>query len=148
MTTTIALAIETKTLGQRRPALDAWHMPVTLSLDPAAATPALPLRDLLTAIVTAEVAAFHDRQQARRLDRVLAPEQIEDGAARGKINAGATEPQAVSLADAITTALQAFEDRLYLVLVDGAPAQSLDEHVAVGAGSRVSFVRLVPLIGG
>jgi hypothetical protein len=146
MTITFALAIETKTLGQRRPALDAWHMPVTLPSDPAEA--GLPLRDLLTAIVTAEVAAFHDRQQARRLDRVLAPEQIEDGAARGKINAGATEPQAVSLADAIATALQAFEDRLYLVLVDGAPAQSLDERVAVGAGSRVSFVRLVPLIGG
>lgn len=145
MTAPLTLTIETTSLGQRRTARDEWQMPVALPAEPPAT---LPLRALLSAIVTAEVAAFHERQQARRLDRVLSPAEIDAGATRGKISAAGTEPQTVSLPEAIATALQAFEDRLYLVLVDGAPVDALDELVRVGATSHVRFVRLVALIGG
>ncbi|HEY7983506.1 MAG TPA: hypothetical protein VID73_05020 [Ktedonobacterales bacterium] len=149
MTTPITLTIETTTLGQRRSARDEWTLPVALPVAlPRDAPAALPLRALIAAIVTAEVAAFHERQQARRLDRVLAPAQIAADAARGKITPTATEPQAVGVDDAIATALQAFADRLYLVLVDGAPVDALEQVVTVGAASRVRFVRLVALIGG
>ena len=148
MTTPVTLTIETTSLGQRRTAREDWAMPVVLPAPAAEAPAALPLRDLLTAIVTAEVAAFHERQQARRLDRVLAPEQIAADAARGKVSPTGTEPQAASQEDAIATALQAFEDRLYLVLVDGTPVDALDAPVTVGATSHVRFVRLVALIGG
>jgi hypothetical protein len=148
MTTPVTLTIETTSLGQRRTAHEEWSMPVALPARAAEAFGALPLRDLLTAIVTAEVAAFHERQQARRLDRVLAPEQIAADAAHGKVSPTGTEPQAVRLDDAIATALQAFEDRLYLVLVDGTPVDALDVSVTVSATSHVRFVRLVALIGG
>ncbi|HEV2236968.1 MAG TPA: hypothetical protein VGR57_09945 [Ktedonobacterales bacterium] len=148
MTTPITLTIETTALGQRRTTRDEWTLPVALPTAAAGAPAALPLGALITAIVSAEVAAFHERQQARRLDRVLAPEQIAADAARGKISPTGTEPQAVRVADAVATALQAFADRLYLVLVDGAPADALDQVVTVGETSRVRFVRLVALIGG
>ena len=148
MTAPVTLTIETTSLGQRRTAREEWTLPVALPVEVAEAPAALPLRALLTAIVTAEVAAFHERQQARRLDRVLAPEQIAADAARGKVSPTGTEPQTMRLEDAIATALQAFEDRLYLVLVDGAPVDALDALVTVSAISHVRFVRLVALIGG
>ena len=148
MTTPVTLTIETTALGQRRTQRDEWPMPVALPAEAEDAPAALPLRDLLTAIVSAEVVAFHERQQARRLDRVLSREAIAADAARGKVSPTGAEPQAQSLEDAIATALQAFEDRLYLVLVDAAPMDALDAMVTVSAGSHVRFVRLVALIGG
>jgi hypothetical protein len=45
-------------------------------------------------------------------------------------------------------ALQAFEDQLYFVFIDGVQQQHLDQPVRVQSGSRVLFVRLVPLAGG
>jgi hypothetical protein len=48
----------------------------------------------------------------------------------------------------VRVALQAFEDQLYFVFIDGVQQQHLDQPVQVQSGSRVLFVRLVPLAGG
>jgi hypothetical protein len=110
------------------------------------------LRDLLAAVVTREVAAFGERQGQRQLTRVLLPEEITQGAELGKIDMGGhsegADVQPVSAAQAVATALQAFEDRLYLVFVDGQQVQTLDAPVALHEDSHLRFVRLVALIGG
>ncbi len=152
---TLTLTIEAKVFGQRRPALPACE--VTLEVRPEAdgTQMLLTLRDLLTAVVTREVAAFGERQEQHKLTRVLLPEAIARGAELGKIDLGghteapdAHDAQPVSAAEAVATALQAFEDRLYLVFVDGQQMQTLDTPVALRAGSHLLFVRLVALIGG
>ena len=45
-------------------------------------------------------------------------------------------------------ALQAFERNGFLVLVDDRQAESLDEEIEIRVGTQVSFLRLVPLVGG
>src|SRR4051812_11428254 len=79
----------------------------------------LSLRELITRIVVSEVDAFQTRQEKRRLTRVLSPAQIEGGLLKGKVDSGGSDlEQIVDPEAAVVTALQAFEDGLYLVVVD------------------------------
>jgi hypothetical protein len=45
-------------------------------------------------------------------------------------------------------AVEAFERNGFLILVDEKQLKRLDEEIAIGAGMQVSFVKLVPLVGG
>lgn len=145
MPASVSLTIEARIPGQRRALLADRSVP--LDLDPA--SDALTLRELLTAIVTREVGAFDARQARDRLARVLLPAEIEQGAARGKIDLGGHDTQqTVDAAAAVAAALQAFEDRLFLVVLDGTQLAALDQPVVVHEGSHLLFVRLVALVGG
>jgi hypothetical protein len=57
------------------------------------------------------------------------------------------QPQNVDVDDAIASALVAFEDGLYLVIVDEKQYKDLDEAVFLTADSRLTFVRLTMLSG-
>jgi hypothetical protein len=146
MSAQTTLTIEAKVLGQRRPTLSNWQLAL-----PPTAPPDFPLtlRQLLALIVTREVEVFHQRQTERRLLRVLSLARIAEGAARGKIEAGGQEETSTaSVAEAIATALQSFEDHLYFVLLDGARLEDLDAPVPLREESHLTFVRLVALVGG
>jgi len=141
------VSVEAKVFGQRKPLLSQWQPHLTLSTDTRGQTP---LSDLIAAVVTNEVAAFHERQEQRQLLRVLTPAQIQQGAALGKIDAGGQDeqPQTVDIQDAVATALQGFEDGLYYVFVDGQRMMTLDQPVPLHEGSHLLFLRLVALVGG
>lgn len=143
------LTVAGKSLGGRKPLFEGFSVPpppgVGDGSDP------IRLRDLIAHIVIEEVAAFETRQQARRLDRVLSPAQIDAGAERGKISPEGRDPKVpapkVNVADAVQTALEAFTDGLYLVVLDDVEQRDLDTFVSVGADSRLVFVRLTFLAG-
>jgi hypothetical protein len=144
----VTVQIEAKVVGQKKPVFSDWHVPIPPN-DSSGGSGGLTLRDLISAIVSDEVQAFKERQEGRRLARVLAPEQIEAGAARGKIELGVSElKQEVVEEAAIGTALQAFEDGLYFVFIDDVQQMALDQQVFVHDSSHVLFVRLVALVGG
>src|SRR5947209_3771618 len=106
------------------------------------------LRDLIDRVVRCEVRAFREREEARRLDAVLTPAQIERGAERGKVAPEGRElQQDVDEEGAVGAALQAFEDGLYLVVIDGAEQRELDRQIYLRPDSRITFVRLVFLAG-
>ncbi|MCC6149832.1 MAG: hypothetical protein IT461_06245 [Planctomycetes bacterium] len=107
------------------------------------------LRDVLDKIVRAQVAAFKQRQQDRQFIRALTEKQIEQQAARGKVESGQSEikPQEVDEEQAVGAALQAFEDGLYLVILDGEEQQYLDKQVYLKPESKITFVRLTMLAG-
>ena len=143
----IKLAIDARLLGQKRPLLADWA--VTLPLDLTGQEDLLPLRDLLTQVVLAEVTAFQQRQDERRLARILGPDQIAAGVSAGKVDLGERDvQQAVDLEAAVATALQAFEDGLYFVFIEGEQITSLDEQVWLHPEIHLSFLRLVALAGG
>jgi hypothetical protein len=48
----------------------------------------------------------------------------------------------------VAAALQAFEDGLYVIIVDGEEQAELDRDVSLQPDSRVTFVRLAMLAGG
>jgi hypothetical protein len=139
------ITISGKALGRKKPLFADWSIP----LPPEAGEGGLTLRDLIDRVVRAEVEAFRQRQEERKLFRALTERQIEQGAARGKVDMGGRDlNQKVDADEAVATALEAFEDGLYLVVVDGQELRSLDAQVFLQPDSRVAFVRLTLLAGG
>jgi hypothetical protein len=140
------ITISGKTLGKKKPLFADWSIPFPPDLSDGGA---LTLRDLIGRIVRGEVEAFQNRQREQVLVRALSATDIEQGALRGKVSAGGRNlQQPVSIDDAVATALEAFEDGLYLVIVDGTEQRDLDQQVFLQPDSRVAFVRLALLAGG
>jgi hypothetical protein len=142
-----SILVEGKVLGQKRPLFTDWFIELPPLWERGGDR--LKLRDLITRVVLEEVDAFQKRQEAYRLARILTPAQITAGAARGKVDPGERDlKQAVSPEAAVATALQAFEDGLYFVFIDGVQQTGLDGEVYLKPQSKVSFIRLVALAGG
>ena len=146
MSSTIIIKVEAKVVGQKRTLFSDYPISLQNSEDGHSR---MKLRELIAAVVTHEVQAFRERQEERKLALILSPEQIEQGAVRGKIDLGERVlQQTVIESDAIKTALQAFEDGLYYVFLNDTQLEVLDEDVIVSHDSRLLFVRLVALAGG
>jgi hypothetical protein len=139
--------IETKVTGRPRGGpLPQWQIPID-ELAPGGSP--LTLRELIDRVVRSEVAAFGERQAERRLTRFLSEPVLRQQAERGRVDFGGRDlDQPVDDDAAVGAALESFEDGIYLVVIDQRQCESLDEQVVVGADSRVTFLRLVPLAGG
>ena len=93
--------------------------------------------------------AFRTRREQRRLTRVLTKADISLGVERGKVDMGGRDlEQEVEPQAAVDNALQAFEDGLYFVFIDDEQQQALDSEVYLKPNSHLTFLRLVPLVGG
>lgn len=149
---THTITVEGKVFGRRRPVFTDWSVP--LPPDSAEADPPLTLRDLIACVVKAEVAAFHTRQGEQRLQRILSKAEINQGLAVGKVTMGDTlasqhySEQMVDLEATIDTALVGFIDGLYYVFLDEVQQEDLDATVHLRSDSRLTFLRLVALVGG
>ncbi len=139
------ITISGKALGRKKPLFADWSIP----FPPDGGDSGLTLRDLIGRVVRAEVEAFRQRQEDRKLFRALTARQIEEATAGGKVEMGGSDSrQQVDPEEAVAVALQAFEDGLYLVVLDDQEQRSLDAQVHLQPDSRVAFVRLTMLAGG
>ncbi len=139
--------IETRTIGRKARPLDGWAIP-NPPVDHEGDGSDLTLRALIARVVRAEVAAFGQRERARRLVRVLSDTEISAGAERGKIDSGGRPTTGqVDVEHAVGAALQGFEDGLYLVILDGVELRDLDREVYVTPDSKLVFLRLAFLAG-
>ena len=141
-----SVTVEAKVLGQRKPLFSDWR--IELPPEGAPAGGGLALRHLIERVVREEVRGFQERQEQRRLPRVLSREEIAAGALAGKVDPSGREAQHVTPEAAVATALEAFQDGVYYVFVDDAQVEDLDQEVRLRPDSRVTFLRLVPLAGG
>lgn len=141
------LTVSGKALGAKRPLFADWSIPFPPEWSGEGG---LKLRDLIGRVVRAEVQAFGQRQEERRTFRALTARQIEQRAEKGKIEMGGSEVpmQPVDEDEAVAVACQAFEDGLYLVVIDDEDYRELDREIHVRPDSRVTFVRLTLLAGG
>src|SRR5262245_2146506 len=140
------ITVSGKALGQKKPLFADWSIPFPPDLGDGGA---LTLRDLITRVVRLEVEAFHKRQEERRTFKALTARDVAAGAVRGKVDMGGRDTkQHVDPDEAVGVALEAFEDGLYLAIVDGQEQRSLDAQVFLNPDSKVAFVRLAMLAGG
>ena len=139
--------IELRHAGRKARPLDGWAIPDPPgSSDPGGG--GITLRDLIARIVRGEVAAFQTREGRRRFVRALTVREIEEGAARGRVDPGGRPTgEPVDAEAAVGAALQAFDDGLYLVILDGVEQRSLDRQVFLTPDSRLVFLRLTFLAG-
>lgn len=141
------LTISARALGKRKPLVPDWQVPFPPE-EQGGGEP-LTLRQLITRIVRREVEAFKQRQENRKVVRILTERQIEEGLSKGKVDAGGRNlHQFVDPDEAVAVALQAFEDGLYLVILDGEECRELDREIFIHPESHLVFVRLVMLAGG
>ena len=140
------LTVSGKAIGRRQPLFADWSIP----LPPEWHRGGVTLRQLIAGIVRTEVAAFRRRQHERQIFHALTARQIAASAEKGKIEMGGreAEPREVDEDAAVAAALQAFEDGLYLVVVDDQEQHDLDQAIPVRPDSRVTFIRLTLLAGG
>ena len=141
------LMVSGKALGRKKPLFADF----SIAPPPAArGDDGITLRHAHRARRRAEVAAFRQRQRDRLELRVLSAREIDERLAKGKVESGASEVglQEVDAEAAVGTALQAFEDGLYLVVVDDQQQPEIDRHFFLRPDSRVTFVRLTLLAGG
>lgn len=141
------LTISGKALGSRKPLFADWSIPFPPEWRDEGG---LTLRDLITRVVRSEVRAFRNRQEERQVFRALTARQIAAGAEEGKIESGGSDVpvQPVDEEEAVATACQAFEDGMFLVVIDGEDQREIDREVHVRPDSQVTFVRLTLLAGG
>jgi hypothetical protein len=139
------LTIDARSLGSRKALFEGWSVPPP---DGADGDGGLTLRHLIAHVVRQEVIAFRQRAERRKLDRVLSAPQIDAQAAAGRVSPeGRTVKADVNEDGAIGTALQAFEDGLYLVVIDGLEHRELEQQVFIKPDSRLTFLRLTLLAG-
>lgn len=140
------VTIEARATGRRRALAPAWQIPIG---EHGAGFGPLTLRELIARIVDEEVEAFRERRRDRRLVRVVSREEIELGLEAGRVSAGGTLGGGrVDEEEAVAVAHQAFEDGVYLVLIDGRQHETLEDQVLLSEDSTVTFLRLVALVGG
>ena len=135
------MVVQTKVVG-RRGTLASWEIqePCDAAL----------LRHLIAALVEREVRAFRERQEERKLARVLTGEEILTAAESGRIHMGGDDlAQTVDTATAVEAALTAFRDGLYFVFIDDVQTREPGRSRALtNPGSQLLFLRLTPLVGG
>lgn len=132
--------INVKTPGKRRNVLE--KAPFTLPDETKT------LRELLTAVTQSEVLAYRNRQADEGLLHVLTSDQIHGMAAEGRVSFGRVYSNRTPDADAaVRTAIQAFEDGLVRVLVNGKECTELDADAGLSANAEITFLRLTFLAG-
>lgn len=144
------MLIAGKALGKRKPLFADWSIPFPPEWGDGDGDGGRTLRDVISRIVRDEVKAFRQRQHDRQFLRALTAKEIEAAAEKGKIQMGESEvgPQEVDEDHAVGAALQAFEDGMYLVVIDDVEQSQLDQPVFLTADSRITFIRLTLLSGG
>ena len=58
------------------------------------------------------------------------------------------QPRAIDATTQLAKALEAFQGNQIIMLVDDRQVESLDEEIPLQPNTRVSFLRLTPLVGG
>jgi hypothetical protein len=106
-------------------------------------TDALTVRDLINLRVREEVRRYNNDRPLRYYGLVQPSdlEQMLNGPAARNFRPIDADRQ-------VDVALRAFEDQRFIVLLPNGQAETLDDEVSLRDGDEVSFLRLVPLIGG
>jgi len=128
-----ALKVIDEVLGQRE------HREFTLRL----VSERLTVRELIEARVRTEVNAFNARP-ASVFQGLIQPNDTERTLNGFKL----AKPRRLDPDAQCANALKAFQSGRFFLLVDDLQVESLDDDIVIGPGTAVSFVKLVPLVGG
>lgn len=134
------LRVNVKQAGKRRPAVREDVLEVSEEI--------LTLRDLIRDVTERRVKDWNERTEDDFILRALSAEEMEAGAAVGKIAYGERMNRALQDSEqAVKSALQSFEDGLYCVFIDEEQIEHLDASIFLKEESVLTFVRLTMLAG-
>ena len=106
------------------------------------------VRELIKAFVHAEVERFNDMDTELPLLTLMSAEDIEREAKTGRVAFGRLWPdKKADEAKAVDTALAAFGDGLFRVLMDEEELTDIDTEIEIKEGAVFTFIRLTFLSG-
>lgn len=132
--------ISMKSIGKRKNMIS--KQSVLLSSVPGS------LRVLLRELITLNVQQLSEKDEEMHLVNYLTETEIHQQAFNGKVGFGAVyNKRKPDLTEAIQSAIQAFEDGLFLVFVNSEQVEALDLPLELADGDEVVFIRLTMLAG-
>lgn len=102
------------------------------------------VRELITERIRNEVEHFNRQKQKELFRGLVAPTDAEKQLNGYRLK----KPRPISFEQQLALALKAFEANGFFVLVDDRQVDELDAQVTLTEHSKVSFIKLVPLVGG
>lgn len=101
------------------------------------------VRELIRSRVYQEVQDYN-RQQPDTFNGLVRPTDAEQALDGYRLKKG----RQIDWKEQYEKACEAFERNGFFILVDDRQAERLDDEIDIRRGTQVSFVRLVPLVGG
>jgi hypothetical protein len=129
-----ALKFVDKTPGKTAPATG-WVLQVV--------EPVLTAREILRRRVFEEVSRFN-ATQGQIFQGLVQPNDTERALNGYKLK----KPRQLDWRDQFDKAVQAYDKQRFLMLVGDRQVESLDEELMFGAETEITFLKLVPLVGG
>jgi len=106
--------------------------------------PQVTVADIIRERVRHEVENYNARSAESRFIGLVQPTQSEVELNGYKLKKG----RQVNATKQIEVALREFESCAYFILVDDLQVKSLEDEVVVCADTKVTFIKLTPLVGG
>ena len=104
------------------------------------------VRHLIEKLARESVRDFELRQKEAKF-AFLTTERLQTSVEKGKIGRAYEEIQEVDVEDAVGNALQAFEDKLFLLFVDRSEKRDLDDIVVLKPETKIVLIKLTALAG-
>ena len=92
-----------------------------------------------------------DAEKARQIlqRQYLTETDVQEQSVHGVVKHPTEKPQKeIDPQTEITKAHQGFQQSTYIIVIDGKQIEKLDEVVTLTAQSKITFVRITPLVGG
>ena len=135
------ITITGRLIGMQKPLFEPWSIAIEPYLD---GNDDWTLSELIEMVILEASTVFkdppHDPAFLQSVNALLAI-QTTDAASAIPTDQASMESQ---VGEAIGNALQAFEDDVYLVVLDSEDVMDLDDEIELRPDSQVTFVRLVP----
>ena len=113
---------------------------VTLTL----ASTRVSAREIIERRVRMEVQTFNEQQDQQVFRGLVQPTDTERELNGYRLR----KPRKIDADEQIRRAIEAFESNRFFMLVGDRQVESLDDLIGIGRDTRVSFLKLVPLVGG
>lgn len=102
------------------------------------------LRELLAERIRTEVERFNQQRNQEIFQGFVQPSDAEKALNGYKLR----KPRSISFEKQMALAVRAFETNGFFVLLNDQQISGLEEMLTLDANSKISFIKLVPLVGG
>lgn len=132
--------IQVKQLGKRKCSIE--KIPVDFPVPP------VNVQELIEAIVSWQVCEYNERLQQSEVLKYLTQEEVGNKVTSGKVGFAVNyNGKPAAEAEAITNALQSYEDGIFRIFIDDAEAGDLSSPIPINEESTITFIRLAMLSG-
>lgn len=111
-------------------------------------TERITVRELIRERVRQEVLAFNQKRDEVNFRGLVQPTDTERVLNGRRTEYRLAKPRTIDWQEQFERAVEAFGRNGFFLLVGNRQAESLDEELVIEPETRVSFVKLVPLVGG